>query len=217
VLTIDELDPNKQKVPVVALPEQKPELQPSIPNTGVEPATKPTTTPPLVVSEEKEAKEKPSEEKSDKTDPTKKENDQKDSEKEAEKEKDKKETDHSEKKTACEKLNENDKKDEKVKTKHVWNDTNKSCEEQDLSPKEKCEKLNLETRDDVGRVLNKYKWDESKKGCIEKKKNEDGTYVDDNEKEDPRQMIDNTPKVPPARFSPVQIPMRQIYMLPGMP
>lgn len=90
----------------------------------------------------------------------------------------------------------------------------------ELTDKEKCEKKNAELNkpsEDAPR--DRYSWNESKKECVDKdagnKKTSESTNDDPEEKSS--EGTNQKPQAPPARFVPVNIPQRQMYILPGMP
>jgi hypothetical protein len=90
----------------------------------------------------------------------------------------------------------------------------------ELTDKEKCEKKNAELNkpsEDAPR--DRYSWNESKKECVDKdagnKKASESTNDDPEEKSS--EGTNQKPQAPPARFVPVNIPQRQMYILPGMP
>jgi hypothetical protein len=71
--------------------------------------------------------------------------------------------------------------------------------------------------DNEGRPGIRFEWDESKKVCIDKRADKDvkGKPIDK-----ASAVVEEAPSAPkraPARFTPINIPSRQIYLMPGMP
>lgn len=102
----------------------------------------------------------------------------------------------------------------------VYNKDTKQCED---SPEEKaCWAKNGETDEESGERADKgYYWDTDSKSCKNNSKGKPGRGKKDNKPEDdglPTFDFSNLPdKKAPARFTPVNIPSRQMYVLPGMP
>lgn len=67
-----------------------------------------------------------------------------------------------------------------------------------------------------GRPGIRYEWDSEKKSCIDKRPDKDGEKKV-TEEEAPAMEAPSNPKRAPARFVPINIPSRQIYLMPGMP
>jgi hypothetical protein len=71
-------------------------------------------------------------------------------------------------------------------------------------------------KENDGRPGIKYEWDADKKECINKRPDKDGgkKVV---EEAPAAEEATSAPKRAPARFTPINIPSRQIYLMPGMP
>lgn len=103
----------------------------------------------------------------------------------------------------------------------IWNAEKKLCEDKPAAKpdpaaaqvskeEEECYKKD---RDETGLRTNKFIWNSEQKKCISKESQESKT--------DPSGDLDMpvsyAPKAAPSRFVPVNIPTRQMYILPGMP
>lgn len=81
-----------------------------------------------------------------------------------------------------------------------------------------CEERNTKWVDEEneGRPGIKYEWDEEKKDCIDKKPSKE-VKKEKGEESGAAEEAPSAPKRAPARFTPINIPTRQIYLMPGMP
>ena len=90
------------------------------------------------------------------------------------------------------------------------------CIDKTTDPKAECQKkIDADLDPDTGRFLNTWKWNAEKKTCD--KKSEPKISEDDNALDDTTKIQDYPNKTAPGRFQPVTIPVRQMWILPGMP
>lgn len=86
----------------------------------------------------------------------------------------------------------------------------------------KCEEKNAkwladQSEETGGRPDSRYSWNASKKTCDDKRADKESRSRDDKSDAPSGPDLSGTPKQAPARFTPVNIPTRQMFILPGMP
>ena len=100
-----------------------------------------------------------------------------------------------------------------------FDDKKKVCIANPLTDKEA--ECNKKIEDDVdsedGRPLNNWSWNSDKKECVEKHGKEKSSDDDEKTSDDKKAPTVYANKPIPGRFTPVMIPTRQAYILPGMP
>ncbi len=100
-----------------------------------------------------------------------------------------------------------------------------SCEEKPVAAKKDDKDLCTEKNDEWlaeqskegNPPTSRYKWDASKKVCVDKQAPESEEDEEEDNTPQARRQAAPGSNPPPARFQPVQIPTRQMYILPGMP
>ena len=114
----------------------------------------------------------------------------------------------------------------KTKNKNLMLSADKlSCEEKPVAAKKDDKDLCTEKNDEWlaeqakegNPPTSRYKWDTQKKVCVDKQAKESEEDEEEDDTPTTRRQAAPGSNPPPARFQPVQIPTRQMYILPGMP
>ncbi len=105
--------------------------------------------------------------------------------------------------------------------KFEWNAEKKTCLEKSNQNdgESKCIEQNNKwiENDNDGRPGIKFEWNSEKKDCINKRPDKDSGKKSGADAPEAPEFEGDADKQPPARFVPINIPTRQMYVLPGMP